>query len=77
LDAKAHRAQGVFEVRALFVQPGMRWTDAQVESVAKAIADFAAWHGTPVVQIAKAQPVALVKRLRGALATQASGVNRS
>jgi hypothetical protein len=54
----------------------MRWTDVQVESVAKAIADFAAWHGTPVVQIAKAQPVALVKRLRGALATLASGANR-
>jgi uncharacterized protein YcaQ len=77
LDAKAHRAQGVFEVRALFAQPETVWNEVQVESVAKAIADFAAWHGTPVVQIAKAQPAALVKRLRGALATQASGVNRS
>jgi uncharacterized protein YcaQ len=77
LDAKAHRAQGVFEVRALFVQPGMRWTDVQVESVAKAIADFAAWHGTPEVQIAKAQPAVLVKRLRNALVAHASDANRS
>jgi uncharacterized protein YcaQ len=77
LDAKAHRAQGVFEVRALFAQPGMRWTDAQVAAVAGAVADFAAWHGTPVVQIARAQPVALLKRLRGALAVQASDSIRS
>jgi hypothetical protein len=77
LDAKAHRAQGVFEVRALFAQPGMRWTEVQVESVARAIADFAAWHGTPMVQIAEAQPVALVKPLRAALTSLASGANLS
>jgi uncharacterized protein YcaQ len=75
LDAKAHRAQGVFEVRALFVQPGMRWTDAQVESVGKAIADFATWHGTPVVQLGKAQPAALAKRLRSAIAAHAVDCN--
>jgi uncharacterized protein YcaQ len=73
LDAKAHRAQGVFEVRGLFAQPDMRWTDEQVAWVAKAIADFAAWHGTPVVQLAKAQPAALVKRLRAALASLDTG----
>jgi hypothetical protein len=72
LDAKAHRAQGVFEVRALFAQPGMRWADEQVEQAAQVIADFAQWHGTPVVQLVKAQPVALVKRLRSALAALAS-----
>jgi uncharacterized protein YcaQ len=77
LDAKAHRAQGVFEVRALYAQPGMRWTDVQVALVAKAIADFAAWHGTPSVQIGKAQPAELVKRLRSALVAHTSGANRS
>jgi uncharacterized protein YcaQ len=75
LDAKAHRVQGVFEVRALFAQTGMPWTDVQVASVARAIADFAAWHGTPVVQLVKVQPAALVKRLRGALAAFASVAN--
>ena len=77
LDAKAHRAQGLFEVRALFAQPGAAWTDAQVESVAKAIADFADWLGTPKVQLAKAQPATLVKRLRSALAAHASATNPS
>jgi uncharacterized protein YcaQ len=77
LDAKAHRALGVFEVKSLIAQTAMRWTDVQVASVASAIADFAAWHGTPVVQIGKAQPAELVKRLRGALVAHSSGTNRS
>ena len=77
LDAKAHRAEGAFEVKALYAQPGMRWTNAQVAAVARAVGDFAAWHGTPVVQLAKAEPVALVKRLRLELAAQAAGANCS
>lgn len=77
LDAKAHRAQGVFEVRSLFTQPGLAWSDTQVASVAKAIADFADWHGTSEVQLAKAQPANLVKRLRSALAAHACAANRS
>jgi uncharacterized protein YcaQ len=71
MDAKAHRAQGVLEVRALFAQPGMRWADAQVAAVARAIADFAAWHGTPMVKVLKAQPTALLKPLRSAWAVHA------
>jgi uncharacterized protein YcaQ len=67
----------VFEVKRLFAQPGMRWTDVQVALVAKAIADFAAWHGTPVVQLGKAQPAELVKRLRSALAAHAFDADRS
>lgn len=29
LDAKAHRAEGVFEVKALHAQPRAKWTAAQ------------------------------------------------
>jgi hypothetical protein len=75
LDAKAHRAQGVFEVKALSAQPGMRWTDVQVAAVASAISHFAAWHGTPLVQLAQAQPAALLKRMRSALAAHASAAH--
>lgn len=75
LDAKAHRADGVFEVKALFAQPEAAWTDAQVAAVARGIADFADWHGTPEVKLAKAQPATLVKRLRSALAAHASLAN--
>jgi uncharacterized protein len=67
LDAKAHRAEGVFEVRALYVQPGRAWTDAQVADVAQAIARSAQWHGTPQVRIIRTQPAKLAPALRRAL----------
>jgi hypothetical protein len=39
----------------------------QVMDVARAIADSAAWHGTPKVRIVKTQPSDLAKQLRDAL----------
>ena len=67
LDAKAHRAEGVFEVRALYTQPSMVWRDEQVLDVAEAIQRSAAWHGTPLVRITRTQPAKLAAALRRAL----------
>jgi uncharacterized protein YcaQ len=67
LDAKAHRADGVLEVKALYVQPDRTWSDVQIAAVACAIVDFAAWHGTPSVRFTQSQSATLVKRLRAAL----------
>ena len=67
LDAKAHRAQGVFEVKSLFPQPGMCWSEAQVHDVAGAIWQSAQWHGTPEVKITHAQSAPLAGALRQAL----------
>jgi uncharacterized protein YcaQ len=67
LDAKAHRAEGVFEVRALYTQPGVVWSESQVADVAQAIARSAQWHGTPQVRIARTQPAKLAAALRRAL----------
>ena len=66
LDAKAHRSEGVFEVKAVHAQNGMRWSAQQIADVARAIADCAAWHGTPQVRIARTQPAALAAKLRTA-----------
>ncbi len=63
LDAKAHRAQGVFEVKAVYAQPGMRWSESQVQAVALAIQQCATWHDTPLVRISASQP----RGLRAAL----------
>ncbi len=67
LDAKAHRAEGVFEVKALHAQPGSVWSEAQVAEVAQAIQHSATWHGTPQVRITRAQPAKLAAPLRRAL----------
>ena len=59
LDAKAHRADGVFEIKALHSQPGAKWTTAQIDAVAKALAQCAHWHDTPTLRITQTQPAGL------------------
>lgn len=67
LDAKAHRAEGVFEVRALHAQPGLVWSDQHIADVALAIQRSADWHGTPQVRITRTQPAKLAAALKRAL----------
>jgi uncharacterized protein YcaQ len=67
LDAKAHRADGIFEVKVLYAQPGFKWTEAQVQDVALAILRCAVWHGTPEVRITRTQPAGLRTALLGAI----------
>jgi uncharacterized protein YcaQ len=67
LDAKAHRAAGVFEVRALYAQPGLRWSTLQIADVAQAIQRCADWHGTPQVKVTQSQPASLAAALRRAV----------
>jgi uncharacterized protein YcaQ len=71
LDAKAHRAQGRFEVKALFLEAGVAIDDALAESVAAAIADCAEWHATPSISVARCTPRAFLRPLRDALAMRA------
>jgi uncharacterized protein YcaQ len=67
LDAKAHRAQGVFEVKTLHAQAGTQWTAAQLQDVAKAIQRCAHWHATPEVTIGATRPAKLAAALKRAL----------
>ena len=67
LDAKAHRARGVFEVKALHAQPGLQWTHAQIRDVAQAIQRCANWHATPDVTISPTRPGKLAAALKRAL----------
>jgi uncharacterized protein YcaQ len=54
LDAKAHRAQGVFEVKSLHIEDGVRLTQRLATDLRAALARCAAWHGTPQVAIRSA-----------------------
>jgi len=67
LDAKAHRADGVFQVKVLYLEPGVRVTQRLVTDVAAALARCAAWHGCDSVTIDRCDPRSLRPALRAAL----------
>ncbi len=56
LCPKAHRKEGIFEVRQLHLEPGVAITDALVAEVGGAVKACAAWHGTPQVVIRESNP---------------------
>ncbi|UGB37329.1 winged helix-turn-helix domain-containing protein [Frateuria soli] len=64
LDAKAHRSEGVFEIKALFLQPGQQPTARLVADVGEAIARTARWHGTPAIRLECSEPAAFGRALR-------------
>ena len=67
IDAKAHRRDGVFEVKAAFFEPGVRASDALLRDVALALQRCARWHGCPRVAVHRSEPGALADRLAAVL----------
>src|SRR5688572_5366410 len=63
IDPKAHRKEGIFEVRALHLEPGVVVDDALVAEVKAALQACAAWHKTPQVVVQYAAKPGLAKRL--------------
>ncbi|MBI2380072.1 MAG: YcaQ family DNA glycosylase [Gammaproteobacteria bacterium] len=64
LDAKAHRAEGLFEVKALYLEPGTRQTQKLLAELAAALRACARWHGCERVAISAAQPADFGRALR-------------
>ncbi|MGA9340834.1 MAG: crosslink repair DNA glycosylase YcaQ family protein [Rhodanobacteraceae bacterium] len=69
LDAKAHRADGVFEIMRIFLEPGLRTSDRMAGDVARALRACAEWHATPRISIRRSDPPGFARALRGALAS--------
>jgi uncharacterized protein YcaQ len=63
LDPKAHRKEGIFEVKALHLEPGVVVDDALVAEIKSALQSCAAWHKTPQVVVRYATEPGLAKRL--------------
>jgi len=63
IDPKAHRKEGIFEVKALHLEPGVRVDDALVTELKSALQDCAAWHKTPKVVVREAGKRGLAKLL--------------
>jgi uncharacterized protein YcaQ len=67
LDPKAHRAQGVFEIKALHMEPGVRVTKRMITDLAAALHRLADWHGTPDIFINPSAPAEVTSLLKAAL----------
>ncbi|MBC7929009.1 MAG: YcaQ family DNA glycosylase [Rubrivivax sp.] len=67
LDPKAHRKEGVFEVKALYLEPGVDATEELIADLATALRECAAWHRTPKVVVRRSDPKGVAARLRKAL----------
>jgi len=63
LDPKAHRADGVFEVKAIALEPGVEATDELAAGLRACLQRLAEWHGTPELVIRRVEPEGLAKRL--------------
>ncbi|MES2069780.1 MAG: crosslink repair DNA glycosylase YcaQ family protein [Pseudomonadota bacterium] len=56
LDAKAHRKDGVFEIKSLHLEPDVRVSQALAADVAAAVKSFAQWHGAMDICLQKSSP---------------------
>ncbi|MBZ0285002.1 MAG: winged helix DNA-binding domain-containing protein [Anaerolineae bacterium] len=63
LDPKAHRKEGIFEVKSLHLEPGVMVDDSLVAEVKSALQACAAWHKTPQVVVRYATEPGLAERL--------------
>ena len=63
IDPKAHRKEGIFEVKALHFEPGVVVDDALVAELKSALQACAAWHKTPQVVVQHAAEPGLAQQL--------------
>jgi hypothetical protein len=68
LDAKAHRKDGVFEIKSLHMEPGTRAGEELLEDIATALLECARWHRTPEIIIRRSDPPGVAARLQKAVA---------
>lgn len=64
VDAKAHRSEGVFEIKALFLEQDVEPSERMLDDIAQAIAATAAWHCTPKVRLGRCRPAHVAAALR-------------
>ncbi|MFZ2236048.1 MAG: crosslink repair DNA glycosylase YcaQ family protein [Dokdonella sp.] len=63
LDAKAHRADGLLEVRSIHLEENVQPDERLLDDLARTISSFAHWHGTPNVHIDRSDPRGFSKLL--------------
>jgi uncharacterized protein YcaQ len=51
MDTKAHRKEAIFEIKALHLEPEIRFSQSLLKDLFKAITQFAQWHNTPNISL--------------------------
>jgi uncharacterized protein YcaQ len=67
LDPKAHRKEGLFEVKSLHMEPGVVINDELIAGIACALRECAVWHKTPRVVLRQSAPAKVTSLVRRAL----------
>lgn len=67
LDAKAHRKEGIFEIRSIHLETGVKPGDEITQATANAIQACADWHETPDVRVLRSDPRSFAPMLRQGL----------
>jgi uncharacterized protein YcaQ len=67
VDAKAHRKEGIFELKALTLEPGLKTSDRFVRDIAAAVQRCADWHQCPHVKVVRGDPAAFGAALQALL----------
>ncbi|MGH2608857.1 MAG: winged helix-turn-helix domain-containing protein [Tepidiformaceae bacterium] len=65
LDPKAHRKEGILEVKSIHLEPGATLTAELVDGLRDALHRLAAWHNTPELIIRETNPPKLRSALTG------------
>jgi hypothetical protein len=66
LDPKAHRAGGVFEIKALHLEAGVPVSEELIADLATALHRLANWHGTPELVVRRSDPPEVAALLEAA-----------
>jgi uncharacterized protein YcaQ len=70
VDAKAHRRDGIFELKIVHLEPRVRITSTLVDDVVRAVRECAAWHQTPRVVVRRSNPPGFAEKLAAAVETE-------
>jgi uncharacterized protein YcaQ len=68
IDAKAHRAAGVFELKSVALEPGVKASERLLADLAAVVGRCARWHGCPEVTLTRTDPEGVAAPLRALFA---------
>jgi uncharacterized protein YcaQ len=77
VDAKAHRREGIFELKLVELEPGVRSSARFGADIAQAIMRCARWHACPQILVTRTEPAWFAGELRAALGAAACSTGQA